>query len=83
MNITFEYIQNNMTNDEKINVIKDWDEYNTTLVIPRRSLLLVEDLKILLYPKDPDSLNTVFWFKELYVGVCRVLADKFIRIISI
>jgi hypothetical protein len=76
MNITFEYIKNKLTYEDKVNIIKDWDEYNETLSIPQRSLRYVEDLKVLLYPKNPDELNSVFWFKELYVGVCRDFADQ-------
>lgn len=81
MNITIEFSKN-LTFKQKAHILEDWDEFQKTMVIPSRSLQVVENLKAVLYPKNPEELNTTFWFKELYVAVCRDFADSFVERIN-
>lgn len=63
---------------QKANFIRDWDEFQSTMIIPQRALSIVKDFEKLMYPLGNENY-TVFWFKELYVAICRDFVNKYIE----
>jgi hypothetical protein len=66
---------------QKENFIRDWDEFQSTMIIPQRSLSIVKDFEKFMHPLGNEDY-TVFWFKALYVAICRDFADSFVEKIN-